>query len=197
MKDKFIFVDIDTQNDFIFKKGSLYVPDAEKLIDGIKKITDFATESGIKIFSSIDTHIENDPEFKHFPPHCVENTWGWEKIRESITKNYILIPMEDFNLENPEKYNQFIFKKNKFSIFSNGNILKVLKTFDVRKVYIYGVATEFCVKESALDFKKHGFETYVLSGLIKGVNKMDSEIAISEMKETGIDFISVDAFLKA
>jgi len=51
-----VFVDIDTQFDFMDSRGNLYVPGAEDIIDNIKKLFDYAKEHKIKILSSIDAH---------------------------------------------------------------------------------------------------------------------------------------------
>ena len=64
MKDKTVFVDIDTQFDFMNPRGNLYVPDAEDIADNIKKLFNYAKEHKIKILSSIDAHTVDDPEFK-------------------------------------------------------------------------------------------------------------------------------------
>ncbi len=56
MKNKTVFVDIDTQFDFMNPKGALYVQDAEGIIDNIKKLFDYANEHKIKILSSTDAH---------------------------------------------------------------------------------------------------------------------------------------------
>ena len=70
MKNKTVFVDIDTQFDFMNPKGTLYVPDAEDIVDNIKKLFVYAKEHKIKILSSTDAHTVDDPEFKLFPPLC-------------------------------------------------------------------------------------------------------------------------------
>ena len=85
-KNKILFIDIDTQNDFMFKEGNLYVPDAERIIENLKKLTEFAYRNNIPIFSSVDSHTQDDPEFKQFPPHCIKGTVGQKKIKETEIK---------------------------------------------------------------------------------------------------------------
>jgi len=79
-----IFYDVDTQKDFINKNGALYVPNAELIKPNLKKLTDYARENYIPIVGSVDNHPENDPEFKIFPSHCIERTYGQKKIWETI-----------------------------------------------------------------------------------------------------------------
>ncbi len=189
------FVDIDTQVDFMLPGGALYVNGAEKLIPKIKEIVSLAFKKGIKILSSIDTHTENDPEFKDFPPHCIKGTKGWEKIKESLHEKYIVVPLKKVK-EIDLNYQQLLFEKNKFSIFSNENSKDVLNALGIKKVFLYGVATEFCVRASSLDFLKNGFEIFLIEDLIKGVNSENSQKILKELKSAGIKFIKTEEIME-
>ncbi|MDD2654617.1 MAG: isochorismatase family protein, partial [Candidatus Omnitrophica bacterium] len=68
---KIAFVDIDTQFDFMKKKGRLSIRGAERIIPNLRKLTQFADKYKINIIASVDAHSVRDPEFKLFPAHCV------------------------------------------------------------------------------------------------------------------------------
>ncbi len=91
MKEKTVFVDIDTQFDFMDPRGNLYVPGAENIVDKIKKLFNYAIEHKIKILSSTDAHTVDDPEFKLFPAHCIKGTPGNQKIEASTCNDNIII----------------------------------------------------------------------------------------------------------
>jgi nicotinamidase/pyrazinamidase len=97
MKEKTIFYDVDTQNDFMNKDGALYVPDAELIKPNLKLLTDYAANKYIPILGSVDAHPKNDEEFKVFPPHCVIGTDGELKIPETTryTSGHGLYTWED------------------------------------------------------------------------------------------------------
>ncbi len=196
---KSILVDIDTQIDFMLPEGSLYVKGAEKLTPELKKLFEFLEEKrNFKIFSSVDTHKKNDPEFKDFPPHCIEGERGWQKIEETILPQHIFIPLHkkvEVKGEIKEK-RQYIFKKNKFSIFSNINLESFLEIFEIKEVFIMGVATEYCVRASALDFLKRNLKTHIITDLIKEVDKVEGEKALKEMEEKGAILIKRKDFFK-
>ena len=61
---KTVFVDVDTQIDFLFPAGALYVPGAERLLPAIARLNHFAAAHGIPLISTADAHSENDPEFR-------------------------------------------------------------------------------------------------------------------------------------
>jgi nicotinamidase/pyrazinamidase len=91
-----IFYDVDTQNDFMNKDGALYVPDAELIKPNLKLLTNFARENIVPLIGSVDKHF-GTPEYKHregelarwsgpFPDHCMDGTFGQEKIAETTLK---------------------------------------------------------------------------------------------------------------
>ena len=65
-----------------------------------------------------------------------------------------------------------------------------MKEKGIKRVYICGVATEYCVKATALDAVKHGFETYLLLDAVKGINPEDEEKALKELEEKGVKLLS-------
>ncbi|MGB9609541.1 MAG: cysteine hydrolase family protein, partial [Bryobacteraceae bacterium] len=73
------FFDIDTQIDFVFPAGALYVPGAELVLPQVARLNRHAKERGIPLISTADAHAENDPEFAEWPPHCVAGTLGQRK----------------------------------------------------------------------------------------------------------------------
>ena len=64
-----VFVDVDTQADFMLPGGRLYVPGAEKLIPTLTRLRDFAEQHSVPILTSTDAHATDDPEFQQWPPH--------------------------------------------------------------------------------------------------------------------------------
>ena len=63
-----IFWDVDTQYDFMHADGKLYVPDAERIIDNLKRLTDYAHGHGICLVASADDHVNSHAEISDTPP---------------------------------------------------------------------------------------------------------------------------------
>ena len=59
-----VFVDVDSQLDFLYPSGALYVPHAERIVPAIARLNRFAAARGIPVISTTDAHTEDDPEFK-------------------------------------------------------------------------------------------------------------------------------------
>ena len=81
---KTVFVDVDTQIDFLFPAGALYVPGAERLLARCRATQSFCRRTRIPLISTADAHSENDPEFRTWPPHCVAGTAGQSKAPETL-----------------------------------------------------------------------------------------------------------------
>ena len=71
---------IDMQNDFVHQGGSLVIPDAERTIPPIAALLELARAHRMRVLYSQDTHREGDPEWRIWPEHCREESWGWEIV---------------------------------------------------------------------------------------------------------------------
>jgi len=185
-KNKILFIDIDTQNDFMFKEGNLYVPDAENIIENLKKLTEFAYRNNIPIFSSVDSHTQDDPEFKQFPPHCIKGTEGQKKINETKIKEALFIPSDRTIEIDFTKYRQFIFEKDKLSVFSNPNFEKAIEKIGKEIFVVYGVATEYCVKECVEGLLERNKNVYIVVDAIKGVDEKKGKKFLEYASSKGV-----------
>ena len=93
-----IFWDVDTQYDFMRADGKLYVPDAESIVDNLKRLTEHARAAGIQIVATADDHsvadaeISDDPDFVvTFPPHCMRDTAGQRRIPETVPRHPLVV----------------------------------------------------------------------------------------------------------
>jgi nicotinate phosphoribosyltransferase len=191
---KIVFVDIDTQYDFLDKKGALYVKNSESILKNLKLLTNFAKKHRILILSSQDTHRKEDPEFEQFSPHCIKGTWGHKKIKETLIDKYKIISFKkSYSSEElrkiVEKFNQIILEKSILNVFSNPNTLKLLEIIFPEEVYVYGVVTEYCIKEAVNGFLKWGFSVVVIEDAIKEISSKEKDKLFSIWKKKGVKFI--------
>ena len=84
-----VFFEVDTQFDFVFPAGALYVPGAERLLPVIARLNEFAATHGIMVLSTVDAHPENDGEFTEYAAHCVRGTTGQRKPDISKAKRVL------------------------------------------------------------------------------------------------------------
>ncbi|RMD45649.1 MAG: bifunctional nicotinamidase/pyrazinamidase [Aquificota bacterium] len=171
---------VDVQNDFM-PGGALPVPEGDKVVEPLNRYIELFEKYGNPVFFTRDWHPENHISFKGFggiwPVHCVQDTEG-AKFHPDLK-----IPLD----------NKFIISKGTsrdFDAYSGfqGTVLdSLLKERGIKRVFIGGVATDYCVKNTALGALNLGYQTFVLTDAIKGVdvNPGDSEKALNEILSKG------------
>lgn len=172
---------IDVQHDFC-PGGALPVPEGDKVVPVINQIMDRFD----LVIATRDWHPEETIHFGKWPKHCVRNTPGAAfhpgLKREGIDK---IISKGTGNKD--DGYSAFETEELDLSEFLQSNLIDEL--------YFTGLATEYCVKASALDAVRNGFKTFVVEDAVRGidVHPGDIERAIEEMKTAGIKFVTPEA----
>ncbi len=193
MKNKTVFLDIDTQFDFMDPGGSLYVPGAEDIVDNIKKLFDYAKEHKIKILSSTDAHTVDDPEFNLFPAHCIKGTPGNQKIEASTSDDNIIIENREQEItESIMGHDQIIVESQTFDIFESINTDEIVNRLDADNYIVFGVATDYCVKAAVLGLLKRGYNVSLVTDATKAITKDGEEHALREMKDAGAVFTTTE-----
>src|SRR5450432_831635 len=91
------FFDIDSQLDFLYPAGALYVPGAERIVPAIAQLNRYAAQHGIPVISTTDAHTEDDPEFKIWPHHCVAGTHGQRKAQATLLERRVVVPNRHYD----------------------------------------------------------------------------------------------------
>jgi nicotinamidase/pyrazinamidase len=162
-----VFVDVDTQIDFVFPAGALYVPGAERLLPAIARLNHFAAAQGIPLISTADAHSENDPEFRQWPPHCVAGTTGQLKPAETLVANQIVV------------------EKQALDVFSNPKFPGLLERLAADRYVVYGVATDYCVRCALTGLLGTGKPVTLVTDAIAAVNPEDGARTIAEFTARG------------
>jgi len=178
-KNKDALIIVDVQRDFC-KGGALPVPEGEKIIPVLNRYIKKFSEAGALIIATRDWHPPNHISFKDYggawPSHCVQETPGAE-----FHPN-LKLPREARVISKATSAD-----KEAYSGFDGTDLERELKNIGIQRVFVGGLATDYCVKSTVLDALSLGFETVLLLDAIKGVNVNpgDSEKAIKEMLEKG------------
>jgi len=192
---------VDIQRDFL-PGGALAVNEGDKIIPIVNRLTkqDFDL-----IIASKDWHPPNHGSFADthgreigdyiqldeidqilWPVHCVEDTEGSMFAEELDTSAVDKIFYKGIQV-NIDSYSTFFDNEHKRST----GLDHYLKEKGIRKIYIAGLATDYCVKYSVLDAVKLGYDVYVIRDACRAVNlnRNDEEKAIKEMRERGAKII--------
>jgi nicotinamidase/pyrazinamidase len=193
-----VFVDIDTQADFMMPGGKLYVPGAEQLLPTLARLNEFAAANGIPIVASADAHATDDPEFQQWPPHCVRSTPGQLKVPESLQAHYLVVPRErhaSLTEEELSRYRQWILEKNTLDIFTNAHADPLAKSLEAERYLVYGVATEYCVRHAVLGLLRRRQQVALLTDATRAVDAAAGEQALQEMKQAGAALVTGEQLL--
>jgi nicotinamidase/pyrazinamidase len=191
-----VFVDVDTQLDFVFPAGALYVPGAERILQTIAKLNRFAAAHGIPVISTADAHAENDSEFASWPPHCVAGTTGQRKAEATLLERRVVIPNRacDPALDGAR---QIILEKQTVNAFEALNLPVILRRLGAERYVVYGVVTEICVAHAVRGLLKTKAEVIVATDAIETLKAEDSSRALEELCAGGARLARVDEIVAA
>ena len=183
---------VDIQNDFC-PGGALPVADGDKVVPVLNKYIQLFRSASAPIIYTRDWHPPDHSSFKAqggpWPPHCVQGSEG-AKFRSDL-----LQPAEGEVVSKADR------KDEAYSFFQGTDLAHRLRRLrfrlglrgGIKALFVGGLATDYCVKETVLDGLKLGFQVYYLDDASKGVNvnPADSQLAVKEMLSKGAEEITL------
>ena len=178
------FFDIDTQIDFLFPSGALYVAGAERLLPILSRLNRHAAGHDIQVVSSTCLHAEDDAEFREWPPHCVVGTVGQLKPADTLLDKRVVVELaaDDYIIEGAQ---QILFEKNQLDIASSPHFQSLLSRLKVDSYVVYGVVTEYCVRLAALALLATGKPVSLVTDAIQTLCETDSQRTLAEFQAHG------------
>ena len=182
---------VDVQNDFADPNGSLFVRGAPKILPVVNSEIERARDAGSLVVYSQDWHPESTAHFQKdggvWPVHCVAGAWGaaFHPTLEVLDDAELLrkgTGGEDgysvFTARDPETGEEHATALERF-----------LKDHSIERVVVVGLATDYCVKDTALDARRLGFPIVVPTSAVAAVDLQpgDSDRAIEAMRQAGAE----------
>ena len=189
--------EVDTQADFMLPGGKLYVPEAEKLLPRIRKLTDMARAGRSFLVSHGCYHAPDDPEFKVFPPHCLKGTPGSAYVPEALTDSVVRVPNDATELpKDLWQFKQVLLEKQTLDIFQSRHAGNLVQRFPQETEFlVFGVVTEYCVRLAAKGLLERGRKVSVVEDAIKTLNPEEGKRALAELQQMGAKFITTEQAL--
>jgi nicotinamidase/pyrazinamidase len=181
---KTVFFDVDSQLDFLYPAGSLFVPGAERIVPVISHLNRHAARHGIPVISTADAHTENDVEFRSWPHHCVAGTWGQRKPELTLLEKRVCVSNREGELA-IDSAQQIIVEKQTVDVFATSNIQRILSRLAADRYVVYGVVTEICVLCAARGLLKSGKQVMVVTDAIQSLSPEASDKALQEIVSLG------------
>jgi len=177
---------VDVQNDFL-PGGALPVPQGDRVIKPLNRYIELFTLKGRPIFATRDWHPENHISFKEngglWPKHCVQGTKGAEFSKE------LKLPPDTFIINKGDKP-----ELEAYSGFQGTVLNDLLKERGIKRIFVGGLATDYCVKNTVLGGLNLGYTVFFLEDGSQGVNVNEGDVkkAINEMLLAGAIKISIE-----
>jgi nicotinamidase/pyrazinamidase len=170
---------IDMQVDFL-PGGALAVPNGEAAIEPLNRCIAAFTRAGHPVFCSRDWHPQNHcsfvPQGGPWPPHCVAGTNGARFAPALHLPDSAHVISKATGAQ-----------RDAYSAFQETDLARELRARNVRRVFVGGLATDYCVLATVLDARASGFEVVVLTDAIRAVDVQpgDGERALEKMCTAG------------
>jgi nicotinate phosphoribosyltransferase len=190
-----VFLDVDTQVDFMSPEGTLYVSGAEQIVPNLEKLMEHAREQNIPVISSADAHAPDDPSFAEWPPHCVAGTPGQRRIAVTESAFALRIPNRPGTFHPPLDWTRQIvleIEKQAYSVAANPNFDAVLAALGPSRFVVFGVATDYCVKESALALRALHLPVDLVVDAVRAITEDGGRRAIEEMVAAGVRLVTTE-----
>jgi nicotinamidase/pyrazinamidase len=175
-----VFFDVDSQIDFMYPAGALYVPGADKIVDKIAALNRYAAANSIPVISTVDAHSEDDPEFKIWPHHCVVGTTGQQKCAATLLD---------------KSARQIVVEKQTIDPFFNTKLPEILTELAADRYVVYGVVTEICVRTSLEGLLKTGARVEVVTDAIRSLSDEAGAKALAQFTAAGCTLSTVSTII--
>ena len=177
---------IDVQKDFC-SGGGLAVPEGDQVVPVLNRYIQIFKTAHLPVFATRDWHPEKTNHFKTYggvwPPHCIKGTPGAEfhpdlaLFDEVVTVSSGAVPDED-------GFSGFEARDSRGSLLAD-----LLHAKGVNRIFVGGLATDYCVRATVLDGLKLGFKVVLIKDAVRGVDLKpgDSQRAVEEMVRLGAE----------
>ena len=180
---------VDVQNDFADPAGGLSVPGGASIIPTINAEIASASAGGALVVYTQDWHPPSTPHFAKeggiWPVHCVAATWGAE-----LHPNLLEVAGGRIRkgVNGEDGYSGFTMRDAETGETIATELEELLRAREIERVVVCGLATDYCVKATAIDASRLGFETQLLPDAVRAVdlNPGDGERAIAAMRDAGV-----------
>lgn len=169
---------VDVQNDFC-PGGALPIEDGDAVAPVLNRWIDAARNNGVPVYASRDWHPKGHVSFKAkggpWPPHCIQDSPG-----AAFHPNLELPP----SVVIVTKGTRFDHDQN--SAFDDTGLVEEFRREGIGRVWVGGLAADVCVRASALDAAKAGFEVHLIADATRPITPEGGDDAIKEMRRAGV-----------
>lgn len=192
-----IFIDVDTQHDFIDSKGAMPIKGALEIRANLKLLVQHAQKNKITVISAVEKH--SGETLKKGPYYCMSGTKGQKKIPETTLKKSHVIANKKGAMNYAgllKKNDQLVLEKTGFNIFNNPHTLKLLKSTRIKNCVVFGVAIDYGLEQTILRLIENGFKVWLPVDAVKPINEANREPVMKELRTKGAEMWNTEFIIK-
>ena len=184
---------VDLQNDFADPGGGLSVAGGDAIVPIVNASVREALDAGALVVATQDWHPDTTPHFAKdggtWPVHCVAGTWGAE-----LVPSFALppdAPRVRKGIDGEDGYSGFTTRDPRTGAEGSTELEQLLRERGVERIVLCGLATDYCVRATALDAVRLGFATELIGSAVAAVDVVegDGERALAEVRAAGVAVI--------
>jgi nicotinamidase/pyrazinamidase len=184
-----VFVDVDTQRDFLHPDGALAIAGAEAILGNLARLTGFARERGIPILATACAHTIDEADPEPFPPHCLVGSAGAERVEATAWEgSHVVAPGEPHRLSGDPVPAHVTLQKTRYDVFSAPAAEAVFAHLGRggATFVVYGVATDYCVKAAVEGLLGRGYPVALVVDAVRAVDPEAEPAILSEFARRGV-----------
>jgi nicotinamidase/pyrazinamidase len=181
-----VFIDIDTQRDFLEPQGALYVAGSIEIVPNLGRLTAIASFHAIPVLATACAHTREDSELVRFPPHCMIGTPGQERIPATQVRETLALSGADPLPEHLPRHVTLL--KREFDMFSNPHADTIIRRHEAsRPVFVvYGVATDYCVEAAVCGLLARRCKVALVVDAIRAISASAESAILSGFAQRGV-----------
>jgi nicotinamidase/pyrazinamidase len=191
-----VFVDIDTQCDFLEPTGALYVAGSQEILPNLERLTRYAESQRIPILATACSHSTNDPELARLPPHCMVGTDGQKRVAATARPDSRILGWDQrLTGELPM---HLTLEKREFDVFSRPDADGLIDRYNSQgpTFVVYGVATDYCVRAAVEGLLARGCRVAVVVDAVRAIDPAVEAELLNEWSRRGVLLVMTEVLCR-
>ncbi len=180
-----VFVDIDTQRDFLEPAGALFIAGSGAIIANLGRLTQFALGHQVPILATACCHDPDDPELKRFPAHCMRGSSGEKRVGATAVAGSVVLAVGERLMGEVPLH--LTVQKREIDVFSRPDAAELFARYNQGRptFVVYGVATDYCVSAAVMGLLSSSCRVAIVADAIQAIDAAIEPAVLTELVNRG------------